>query len=48
MEVLSSLVQEELEELIGSILVPVGLGLTSDLSEETVELILGEELWNIS
>jgi hypothetical protein len=46
MEVLSDLVEEELEELVWSVLVAGTLGFSSDLSEEAIKLILGEELWD--
>jgi len=48
MQVLPTFVKEELEQLIRCVLVSSTLGLTSDLTEEAIELILGEELWDVT
>lgn len=46
MEVLPCLVKEEIKELIWSVLVSSTLGLSSNLAEDGIELILDEQLWD--
>ena len=48
MEVLSTFIKEELEQLVWRVLVSSTFGLTSDLTEESIELVLGEELWDVT
>lgn len=48
MQISSDSVKEELEEYIGSILESLTLSSLSHLSENGVELVLGEKLWNPS
>ena len=46
MEVLSDFIEEEVEEGIWSVLVASTFGFGSDLTQESIDLILGEELWD--
>ena len=46
MKVLSDFIEEVLEECIWSILVTIGFGFTSDLTNKTIDLIFWEEFWN--
>jgi len=48
MEIFPNLVEEEIEELIWSIQVTCTFGFSSHFSEQAVELVLGEELWDIT
>jgi len=48
MEIFSSFVKEEFKQLIWSILVSIGLSFSSYFTEDSINLVLEEELWNIS
>lgn len=47
-QVLANLVNEEVEQSVRSIFTALGLGLTANLTENTVKFILGEQVGNVT